>query len=183
MYEMAPTIQENNGLDFAMQFAKNHTIQLKIEAMGPQQILDLLLPENKQVVIEKTLERASKQEMVELFQLGRMNFKKEYKALTGVFPDIGKISRFGHFKIFWKRHIVTNVEEGNKNIDNALTNDVSMKQSEVKVQALSQKKEEGEQFFSVPEGCSPEEISNGVVVLQKEKRCLYKHIPSKWIKV
>jgi len=71
--------------------------------------------------------------MVELFQLGRMNFKKEYKALTGVFPDIGKISRFWHFKIFWKRHIVTNVEEGNKNIDNALTNDVSMKQSEVKV--------------------------------------------------
>ena len=42
--------------------------------------------------------------------MGRMNFKKEYKSLAAVFPDIGKISRFGHFKIFWKRAILNNVE-------------------------------------------------------------------------
>ena len=44
---MGPTIQENNALDFAMQFAKNHTIELKVEAKGKQQILDILTQENK----------------------------------------------------------------------------------------------------------------------------------------
>jgi len=46
--------------------------------------------------------------------MGRMNFKKEYKALAGVFADIGKISRFGHFKILWKRSIMNNAEGDNK---------------------------------------------------------------------
>ena len=56
-----------------------------------------------------------------------------------MFPDIGKISRLGHFKILWKRHIFNQLEESNK--DNVMTNDVSLKQSEVKVESHSQKKE------------------------------------------
>ena len=58
------------------------------------------------LIVEKTEERASKAETVELFQMGRMNFKKEYKELVKVFPDIGKVSRQGHFKIIWVRSIV-----------------------------------------------------------------------------
>ena len=51
MYEMAPTIQENNALDFAMQFAKNHTVELKIEVMGSEQIIGLIAPENKLAIV------------------------------------------------------------------------------------------------------------------------------------
>ena len=74
-----------------------------------------------------------------------------------MFPDIGKISRLGHFKIIWKRHIVGQSDTG-------MTNDVAMKQSEFKVESISQKKEEGEQFFSVPDNIT-EETLNGTVML------------------
>lgn len=57
-----------------------------------------------------------------------------------MFPDIGKISRLGHFKILWKRHVVNPMNESNKRFDNAMTNDVSLKQSEMKVEGHSQKK-------------------------------------------
>jgi hypothetical protein len=63
-----------------------------------------------------------------------------------------------------------------------MTNDVSLKQSEVKGESHSQKKEEGEQFFSVPDNL-PEELSNGAVILEKEKRILYKNTGAKWVKV
>lgn len=96
-----------------------------------------MTPENKLTVVEKTEERVSKVESVELFQLGRMNFKKEYKSLSGIFPDIGKISRLGHFKIVWKRQ-VSNGEGGSKMIDNVETGDMSLMKSEIKVEGLSQ---------------------------------------------
>lgn len=60
---MGPTIQENNALD-ALEFAKIHTVELKIEAMGQEEILNQILPDNKMVVVEKTEERVSKVETV-----------------------------------------------------------------------------------------------------------------------
>jgi hypothetical protein len=56
-------------------------------------------------VVSKTYERVSKEELVELFQMGRMNFKKEYKGLKGVYPDIDKFSKLCHFKVNWKRQV------------------------------------------------------------------------------
>jgi len=82
--------------------------------MGSENILNLLCPENKEVVIEKTCEKNSKEQQVELFQLGRMNFKKEYKNLKAVYPDIDKISKLSHFKILWKRIINNNNETPSK---------------------------------------------------------------------
>jgi len=58
------------------------------------------------MVVEKGCERTSKEEEMEMFQLGRMNFKKEYKQLKTVFPDIDKISKLCHFRVLWKRHIL-----------------------------------------------------------------------------
>ena len=74
-----------------------------------------------------------------------MNFKKEYKTLKPVYPDIDKISKLSHFKVIWHRKIVSEIES--KLIENASTNELTQKKSEV----LSHKKEEAEQFFSVPE--------------------------------
>ena len=54
-----------------------------------------------------------------------MNFKKEYKALKGVYPDIDKISKLAHFKIVWKRHISNGNEANSKLIDNISTNELS----------------------------------------------------------
>ena len=72
-----------------------------------------------------------------------MNFKKEYQVLVKVFPDIGKISRLGHFKIIWKRPINNN-EGSVKVATENLSTDMSMLKSEVKgegaSQLLSQKK-------------------------------------------
>ena len=134
--------------------------------------------------MEKTEERASKVEAVELFQMGRMNFKKEYKELAKVFPDIGKVSRQGHFKIIWKRSVV-NAEGATKITENVSAANLSQAKSESKGEFFSQpsqKKEEGEQFFSVPDQI-PEDISNGRVLLEKEKRSLYKQEGVKWVKV
>ncbi len=52
-------------------------------------------------------ERSSKETQIELFQLGRMNFKKEYKQLKAIFPDIDKISKLAHFRVVWHRHLDT----------------------------------------------------------------------------
>lgn len=41
---MGPTIQEGNALDFAMEYTKNHTVELKIEACGVQAITSILVP-------------------------------------------------------------------------------------------------------------------------------------------
>ena len=73
---MGPTIQQNNALDFAMEYTKNHTVQLKIQVDGAEDVINKLNPQNKLTVVEKTFERANNQQLVELFQLGRMNFKK-----------------------------------------------------------------------------------------------------------
>ena len=65
------------------------------------------------------------------------------------------------------------------------TGNLSQVKSEVKgefLSQLSQKKEEGEQFFSVPDA-APEEMSNGKVILEKEKRVLYKQNGLEWVKV
>ena len=82
--------------------------------MGSENILNLLSAENKEVVIEKTRERNSKEQEVELFQLGRMNFKKVYKNLKNVYPDIDKISKLSHFRILWKRIVNNNSETPSK---------------------------------------------------------------------
>ena len=82
--------------------------------MGSENILNLLSAENKEVVIEKTRERNSKEQEVELFQLGRMNFKKVYKNLKTVYPDIDKISKLSHFRILWKRIVNNNSETPSK---------------------------------------------------------------------
>jgi len=34
-----------------------------------------------------------------------MNFKNEYKKLKPLYPDIDKISKLCHFKIYWKRNV------------------------------------------------------------------------------
>ena len=57
-----------------------------------------------------------------------MNFKKEHKVLNGIFPDIGKISRLGHFKISWKRNIMSNAEVG-KLAENGETREFSQVKS------------------------------------------------------
>ena len=82
--------------------------------MGSENILNLLSAEIKEVVIEKTRERNSKEQEVELFQLGRMNFKKVYKNLKTVYPDIDKISKLSHFRILWKRIVNNNSETPSK---------------------------------------------------------------------
>lgn len=51
LYEMGPTIQENNALDFAMEFAKNHTLELRIEALGNPDILALVNQDNKTIMV------------------------------------------------------------------------------------------------------------------------------------
>ena len=80
-----------------------------------------------------------------MFQLGRMNFMKEYKSLKPLFPDIDKISKLAHFRILWKRHLPETALPG---VPNSI--DPSQKKVEPKAESFSQKKEEGEQFFSVP---------------------------------
>ena len=60
-----------------------------------------------------------------------------------------------------------------------------MLKSEIKgegMSQLSQKKQEPEQFFSVPDQI-PEEISNGKVILNKQKKILYVRSGVKWQKV
>ena len=91
---MGPTIQENNALDFAMEFTKS--------------------TKAKTCDKRKTCERNSKEQEVELFQLGRMNFKKVYKNLKTVYPDIDKISKLSHFRILWKRIVNNNSETPSK---------------------------------------------------------------------
>ena len=61
--------------------------------------------ENREAVVEKVCERSSRETEIELFQLGRMNFKKEYKLLRTIFPDVDKISKLAHFRLLWHRHI------------------------------------------------------------------------------
>lgn len=53
--------------------------------------------------MEHTCERVSKETSLELFKLGRKNFKPEYKTLKQVYPDIDKISKEVHFTIKWVR--------------------------------------------------------------------------------
>ena len=58
---------------------------------------------------------------------------------------------------------------------------MSTLKTEGKTDSTSQKKEE-DQFFSVPEGI-PEEMSNGSLILEKEKRILYRKKGGRWVYV
>lgn len=129
---MGPTIQENNALDFAMQFAKNHTLELKVQTLGSPEIIAQLSAENKQIIVEKTYERVSKEDTVEVFQLGRMNFKKQYKVLRPVFPDIDKISKLSHFRILWKRHVTANEPVHKPHEHLIVPNESTIKKTEIK---------------------------------------------------
>ena len=82
------------------------------------------MPENKTTIVEKTVERVSKEDTIELFQLGRMTFKKEYKALKPIYPDIDRISKLVHFKVIWKRPVLEDVI---KPLETYETNDQSQK--------------------------------------------------------
>lgn len=107
---------------------------------------------------------------MELFKLGRKNFKPEYKTLKQVYPDIDKISKEVHFTLKWVRTAVQ---------DRSQLSEVSNRLAE---KEQSQKKEEAEQFFSVPdqEHVEPE---NGQVILEKEKRSLYRKVGEAWTRV
>ena len=72
---MGPTIEENNALDFAVEFNKNHCIEINIDSCGLENITAKLTKENQKMFVEKIWERTNKQENVELFNLGRLNFK------------------------------------------------------------------------------------------------------------
>jgi hypothetical protein len=50
-------------------------VELKIEIGGKEAIINTLDKNNKTIVVEHTCERASKEEFVELYKLGRLNFK------------------------------------------------------------------------------------------------------------
>jgi hypothetical protein len=80
---------------------------------------------------------------VELFKLGRMNFKGEYKALKQIYPDIDKISKNAHFTIKWVRAV--------QHVDRSQISEASNKKSQLNHLEVSQKKEEVDQFFSVAE--------------------------------
>lgn len=125
---------------------------------------------NRSVKVEHTCERVSKEVSLELFKLGRKNFKSEYKTLKQGYPDIDKISKEVHFTIKWVRIAAQ---------DRSQLSEVSNRLAE---KEQSQKKEEAEQFFSVPdqEHVEPE---NGQVILEKEKRSLYRKIGEVWTRV
>jgi hypothetical protein len=57
---MGPTIQENNALDFAHEFTKNHSLELKVIALGYEKVVEVLEGKNREVLKEHTCERASK---------------------------------------------------------------------------------------------------------------------------
>ena len=76
------------------------------------------------IIVEKTIERASKEEEIDLFQLGRMTFKKEYKNLKPAYPDIDRISKVSHFKVVWKRSVAQDAE---KPLETCETNDITLK--------------------------------------------------------
>jgi hypothetical protein len=78
-----------------------------------------------------------------MFQLGRLNFKKEYKNMKLIYPDIDKYSKLSHFKIHWKRHF-TNVENTHSAIK-LFPEEKCNKRTSEKGDAYSQ----AEQFFSV----------------------------------
>lgn len=62
-----------------------------------------------------------------------MNFKKEYKALKPVFPDIDKISKLSHFRIIWKRHISSNETTAHKQADHLnILNEPTIRKTEIK---------------------------------------------------
>jgi hypothetical protein len=54
MYEMGPTIQENNAMDFAQEYTRLHGIELKIEAQGNDCVLKVLEVANRMIVVEHT---------------------------------------------------------------------------------------------------------------------------------
>jgi exo-beta-1,3-glucanase (GH17 family) len=76
---------------------------LQVDAIGSEPVIKTLDKSNKTVRVEHTCERVSKEGSVELFKLGRKNFKPEYKTLKQVYPDIDKISKEVHFTIKWIR--------------------------------------------------------------------------------
>jgi hypothetical protein len=174
MYEMGPTIQENNALDFAHEYTKTHSLELRVETLGQDSVLKVLEAGNRMAVVEHSCERSSKEGSIELFKLGRMNFKGEYKVLRQVYPDIDKVSKTAHFTIKWLRAV--------PHLDRIQLSDASNKKPQNQLLELSQKKEEGDQFFSVAE-VEHSELENGQVVLEKEKRSLYRKIGEKWAKV
>ncbi len=51
LYEMGPTIQENNALEFAMEFAKNQSVELVVKTLGEEEILSVLGSENRETVV------------------------------------------------------------------------------------------------------------------------------------
>lgn len=161
-------------MDFAQEYTRTHTIELKVEAIGLEAILKVLEPTNRSTVVEHSCERLSKEPSIELFKLGRLNFKNEYKVLKQLYPDIDKVSKNAHFTIRWARPVPHLAQA-----DRSQLSDASNKKSHLEV---SQKKEEAEQFFSVAD-VEHGSLENGQVVLEKEKRSLYRKLGEKWVKV
>ena len=143
IYEMGPTIQENNAMDFAQEYTRIHGIELKIETQGNDSVLKVLEVANRMIMVDYTCERSSKEANIELFKLGRMNFKGEYKVLKQIYPDIDKISKNAHFTIKWLRAV--------PHVDRSQISEASNKKSQLNHLEVSQKKEEADQFFSVAE--------------------------------
>ncbi len=54
IYEMGPTIQENNAMDFAQEYTRLHGIELKIEAQGNDSVLKVLEVANRTIVLDHT---------------------------------------------------------------------------------------------------------------------------------
>ena len=51
MYEMGPTIQENNAIDIIQEITKNPGVALKVETQGLDAVLKVLEESNKFKVI------------------------------------------------------------------------------------------------------------------------------------
>lgn len=84
--------------------------------LGSANILELITAANKEILIEHLCERVSKVKLIELWKLGRMNFKNEYKFMKAKYPDIDKISKLSHFVVKWQRSIVN--EDNHNNVEN-----------------------------------------------------------------
>jgi|688.fasta_scaffold396147_1 fructose-specific phosphotransferase system component IIB len=52
MYEMGPTIQENNAMDIIQEYTKNLGVVLKVETQGLDSVLKVLEENNRFKVVE-----------------------------------------------------------------------------------------------------------------------------------
>lgn len=48
IYEMGPTIQENNALEATKYFGKNHTLKITVKIMGDEKVMEVINPNDRE---------------------------------------------------------------------------------------------------------------------------------------